>query len=197
MPPANIRIREGRQVFSAVIGSPVGDLTLLAEDQGLRGLLFACTRLTNDGILSRAVNSSRHPVLRETARQIDEYFKGTRKEFLVPLSLEGSGFQLSVWRELATIPYGGRISYGELAVRLGDRRKARAVGGSVGMNPVGIIVPCHRVVGADGSLTGFGGGLDVKAALLEMEGGHCSWWNGFSARSDHLPVCLPAGPASG
>mgnify|MGYP001078524330 CR=1 FL=1 len=174
MPPANIRIREDRRVFSAAIPSRVGDLTLLAEDQGLLGLLFAGTRLVEDEILRRAVRSPAHPLLRETARQIDEYFKGTRKEFHVPLSLEGSGFQLSVWRELAAITYGATISYGELAARLGDRRKARAVGGAVGMNPVGIILPCHRVVGADGSLTGFGGGLNVKTALLEMERRHSS-----------------------
>jgi O-6-methylguanine DNA methyltransferase len=107
--------------------------------------------------------------MQETVRQLKEYFNHGRKTFDVPLSIEGTDFQLAVWRELMKVRYGTTISYGALAGRLGNPWKARAVGGAVGRNPVGILVPCHRVIGASGGLTGFGGGLPVKAALLELE----------------------------
>jgi methylated-DNA-[protein]-cysteine S-methyltransferase len=106
----------------------------------------------------------------EVARQLAEYFRGTRRVFELPLALSGTPFQRSVWDQLLLIPYGHTTTYGELAARLGDSRLVRAVGGANGANPVAIIVPCHRVIGADGSLVGYGGGLDIKRALLEMEG---------------------------
>jgi methylated-DNA-[protein]-cysteine S-methyltransferase len=104
-------------------------------------------------------------------RELAEYFAGERRAFDVPLAMAGSEFQRSVWRALVAIPYGETISYGELARRVGS--VARAVGLANGANPLPIIVPCHRVIGADGSLTGFGGGLAIKRALLELEGAAC------------------------
>jgi methylated-DNA-[protein]-cysteine S-methyltransferase len=105
--------------------------------------------------------------------QLQEYFAGTRREFDVPLAPRGTPFQLTVWRALSEIPYGQTCSYGELARRIGPGGGARAVGLANGSNPLPIIVPCHRVIGADGSLTGFGGGLDAKRALLSLEGAAC------------------------
>jgi methylated-DNA-[protein]-cysteine S-methyltransferase len=165
-----IIIPEDRRVVSTVVDSPVGPLTLFARDEGLSGLLFASTKLADETITRRAVQAFDHPVLRKTVRQLEEYFNNGRETFDVPLSLEGTAFQMAVWRELMNVAYGTTISYGGLAARLGSPRKARAVGGAVGRNPVGILVPCHRVIGANGGLTGFGGGLAVKAALFELEG---------------------------
>jgi len=172
MAVTHLRIPEDRRVFSTVVESPVGPLTLLAVDEGLSGLLFASTRLADETVKRRAVHESDHPVLRETARQLDDYFNNGRKTFDVPLSIAGTAFQMAVWRELMNVRYGTTISYGGLAARLGTHGKARAVGGAVGGNPVGILVPCHRVIGANGGLTGFGGGLAVKAALLDLERGY-------------------------
>jgi O-6-methylguanine DNA methyltransferase len=107
---------------------------------------------------------------REVVRQLAEYFAGARREFTVPLSPQGTPFQLAVWDELTRIPYGSTITYGELAARLGDPQASRAVGRANGLNPIWIIIPCHRVIGADGSLTGYAGGIEVKRALLEHEG---------------------------
>ena len=103
------------------------------------------------------------------ARQLDEYFAGTRTDFDVPLDPRGSAFQRAAWRGLATIPFGETVSYGEQARRLGHDGKARAIGAANGANPIPVILPCHRVVGSDGSLTGFGGGLETKAWLLHHE----------------------------
>ncbi len=106
----------------------------------------------------------------EAARQLSEYFAGTRKEFDLPLAPEGTEFQRGVWRHLQDIPYGETITYGELARRMGNPKASRAVGAANGANPIPIVIPCHRVIGADGKLTGFGGGLPVKEALLSLEG---------------------------
>ena len=109
------------------------------------------------------------PVAR-AARQLRAYFAGERSDFDIPLSPEGTEFQRRVWHELERIPYGCTISYGELAKRVGNPKASRAVGAANGANPLPIVVPCHRVIGADGTLTGFGAGIDVKAKLLEIEG---------------------------
>ena len=109
------------------------------------------------------------PFLREVAKEIKEYLNGKRKEFDVPLKFYGTGFQLSVWSALLTIPYGETRSYGEIAKQIGNSKACRAVGMANHWNPIAIIVPCHRVIGADGSLTGFGGGLALKQQLLELE----------------------------
>jgi methylated-DNA-[protein]-cysteine S-methyltransferase len=109
----------------------------------------------------------------QVTRQLAEYFAGTRRVFTLALAPRGTPFQRSVWHALQQIPYGDTVSYGELARRLGSKSGARAVGLANGANPLPIIVPCHRVIGADGSLTGFGGGLDIKRALLALEGAAC------------------------
>lgn len=162
--------KEKRHVFKAV-QSPVGTLTLVANDDGLRGLLFENTTIRSEDAFRLLEENNDHEILRRTENQLDEYFIGKRRTFDLPLDLEGTAFQKQVWQNLLNIPYGETVSYGQIAERLGDPRKARPVGGAVGSNPVGIIVPCHRVIGKDGSLTGFGGGLDVKTYLLKHEGG--------------------------
>jgi methylated-DNA-[protein]-cysteine S-methyltransferase len=113
-------------------------------------------------------HSARGPV-GEAIRQLRDYFAGRRTGFDLPLAPEGTPFQRAVWRQLQDIPYGGTISYGELARRLGNPKASRAVGSANGANPIPIVIPCHRVIGADGKLTGFGGGLPVKQALLALE----------------------------
>lgn len=147
---------------STVVDSPIGPLGLIASDTGLRGVRFDGRRLRPEG-------SS--PVLEEASRQLAAYFEGELVTFDLPLELDGTEFQQQCWRALATIPYGQTVSYGEQARRLGlGSDAARAVGAANGRNPLPIVLPCHRVVGADGSLTGFGGGLPVKRFLLEHEG---------------------------
>jgi methylated-DNA-[protein]-cysteine S-methyltransferase len=146
--------------------TPIGPLTLIADDDGLRGVRFATERSrVSDGDSAEPD----HPVLVETVRQLDEYFAGERRQFDLPLRPVGTAFQLAAWRALRAIPYGRTVSYGEQARRLGHPGRARAVGAANGRNPLPIVVPCHRVIGADGSLTGFGGGLEVKAWLLDHE----------------------------
>ena len=110
------------------------------------------------------------PLLRRAARQLTEYFAGKRISFDLPLDLRGTPFQLAAWRSLAEIPYGSTLSYGQQAALIGRPKAVRAVGRANGRNPVPIVLPCHRIVGADGSLTGFGGGLDLKLDLLRREG---------------------------
>jgi methylated-DNA-[protein]-cysteine S-methyltransferase len=145
-----------------VVDSPIGPLGLVAADGALRSVLF-------DGRRIRA--RDRSPVLTEAALQLDAYFGGELVSFDLPLELIGTPFQRRCWQALASIPYGQTVSYGEQARRLGlGSDAARAVGAANGRNPLPIVLPCHRVLGADGSLTGFGGGLDVKRFLLEHEG---------------------------
>jgi methylated-DNA-[protein]-cysteine S-methyltransferase len=119
--------------------------------------------------LHELVADEQHPVLVETERQLREYFAGKRKEFSVGLDMRGTRFQKDVWEALLAIPFGETKSYGELARQLGNPRATRAVGAANGRNPVSIIVPCHRVIGASGKLTGFAGGLETKAKLLRLE----------------------------
>ncbi|MFD5875562.1 methylated-DNA--[protein]-cysteine S-methyltransferase [Streptomyces sp. NPDC060322] len=151
-----------------VIDSPYGDLTLVATDGVLSGLYMTGQRHRP---AEEAFGVPDPGPFREAARQLDAYFAGGLKEFDLPLRLEGTPFQRGVWAELVRIPYGETRSYGELADRLGKPGASRAVGLANGRNPVGIIVPCHRVVGASGSLTGYGGGLDRKQRLLAFERG--------------------------
>jgi methylated-DNA-[protein]-cysteine S-methyltransferase len=149
-------------VPQTVVGSPIGPLGLVASETALRGVLFDGNRISADG-------SSR--VLDEAARQLSAYFAGELVAFDLPLELDGTAFQRQCWLALATIPYGQTVSYGEQARRLGlGSDQARAVGAANGQNPLPLVLPCHRVIGADGSLTGFGGGLEVKRFLLEHEG---------------------------
>jgi methylated-DNA-[protein]-cysteine S-methyltransferase len=145
-----------------VVDTPIGPLGLIASDTALQGVVFDGGRIRPDG---------ESPVLADAARQLEAYFDGDLIAFDLPLDLNGTDFQEQCWRALATIPYGQTVSYGEQARRLGlGSDKARAVGAANGANPLPIVLPCHRVIGADGSLTGFGGGLHVKRFLLEHEG---------------------------
>jgi methylated-DNA-[protein]-cysteine S-methyltransferase len=156
----------------AVVDSPTGPLTLVASDRGLRAVLWLHTELPSPYVPAGAtVIDGPDPgeAIDAAAAQLDEYFAGTRTEFDLPLDMVGTDFQVSAWNALCTIPFGETVSYGEQARRLGDLRKARAVGAANGRNPIPIIVPCHRVVGANGSLTGFGGGIETKAWLLDHE----------------------------
>jgi methylated-DNA-[protein]-cysteine S-methyltransferase len=147
---------------STVVDTPIGPIGLLASDAALQGVFF-------DGDCVRS--EGRSPVLEDAARQLDAYFAGELVAFDLPLDVHGTEFQRQCWLALATIPYGQTVSYGEQARRLGlGSEKARAVGAANGQNPLAIVLPCHRVIGADGSLTGFGGGLHVKRFLLELEG---------------------------
>lgn len=156
--------------YSTTMESPVGQLTLVATDEALCELSWGGDH--SFGERSLAVSAEvrpEHPVLVQAVRELTEYFAGTRQRFDVPVETAGTEFQQSVWQALRGIPYGETINYGEQARRIGKPSAVRAVGGANGRNPVGIIVPCHRVVGADGSLTGFGGGMDAKAWLLAHE----------------------------
>ena len=149
--------------------SPVGELTLIASETGLVAVLWE----TDDPArvrLGEVQDQADHPVLVRTAAQLDEYFAGERRAFDLPLDFRGTDFQKSVWAQLLTIPFGETRSYGEIAVALGNPTASRAVGAANGRNPISIIAPCHRVVGASGSLTGFAGGLETKAFLLKLEG---------------------------
>jgi methylated-DNA-[protein]-cysteine S-methyltransferase len=152
--------------------SPVGDLTLVASDEALVAVIWSGddpSHVPGVGGETTEVEAATHPVLSVAARQLDEYFAGTRTTFDVPVHPSGTPFQLAAWDVLRTIPYGETISYGEQARELGAPNKVRAVGAANGRNPLSIIVPCHRVIGANGSLTGYGGGLDNKRWLLEHE----------------------------
>jgi methylated-DNA-[protein]-cysteine S-methyltransferase len=146
----------------------VGALHLLASDAALIAVVWRIGR-HSDLPFAEARLDANQPVLRETARQLDEYFAGQRREFDLPLDPRGTDFQRSVWTALRAIPFGETRSYGELARQLGNPSAMRAVGAANGGNPISIVVPCHRVIGANGSLTGFGGGLDAKAWLLAHE----------------------------
>ena len=149
--------------------SPLGEILLAANDNGLTGLWFYGAKYFAAGLEDERTEKLT-PVLRQTLRWLDIYFSGSEPDFMPPLELHGSDFRRRVWAELAKIPYGETVTYGEIAKKLGVK-SAQAVGGAVGHNPVSIIVPCHRVLGADGSLTGYAGGTDKKARLLELERG--------------------------
>jgi methylated-DNA-[protein]-cysteine S-methyltransferase len=152
-----------------MVDSPVGKLKLVATDQGLAAILWEHDRPRRVRLNIEA-EDDQHPVLVETERQLKEYFAGRRKEFNVRLDLAGTTFQRKVWSALLTIPFGETRSYGEIARQIGSPSAVRAVGAANGRNPVSIITPCHRVIGSTGRLTGFAGGLEVKAQLLALEG---------------------------
>ena len=150
------------------VDSPIGPLTLMARDGHLTHLVME----DQAHAVAPPPGSQRDDdVFAEVATQLDEYFAGERTTFDVPMTLEGTDFQRRVWAQLCSIPYGETISYGELARRVGNPKASRAVGLANGRNPVAVIVPCHRVIAADGSLGGYGGGLDRKVHLLGLEQG--------------------------
>jgi methylated-DNA-[protein]-cysteine S-methyltransferase len=147
---------------TARIDTPIGTIGLVCSEVGLRRVYFDGRRVESEG---------RSALLEEARAQLRAYFAGELIEFDLPFDLDGTDFQRSCWLALATIPYGQTVSYGEQARRLGlGPASARAVGAANGQNPLPIVLPCHRVIGADGSLTGFGGGLETKRFLLELEG---------------------------
>lgn len=161
-------------------------LKLQEEDGRLKELSF-CSRAEADAWLAKEAERKRETIrdeeqeflleedfqkgsfLEEACRQLEEYFSGQRQEFTLPLEVQGTEFQKKIWAGLSQIPYGTTVSYGELARFAGNPKAARAAGMAVHRNPIAVILPCHRVIGADGSLTGFGGGLEVKKQLLELE----------------------------
>ena len=149
--------------------TPVGELTLVASDHGLRAVVWPTSSLKRARVTGRPHRNSDHPILQTTTRQLDEYFAGERTTFDIPLDLDGTRFQVAAWRSLAQIPFGSTTTYGHQAAGLGIPTAARAIGAANGANPVCIVLPCHRVIGSDGSLTGFGGGLPVKRWLLDHE----------------------------
>jgi methylated-DNA-[protein]-cysteine S-methyltransferase len=154
--------------FYKTTPSPVGRLTLVASDRGLTAILWE-----NDDPqrvrLGAMTRNDTHPVLCHAESQLREYFAGTRKAFTLPLDFVGTDFQKKVWAALLTIPFGETRSYADIARQIGQPTAARAVGAANGRNPISIIAPCHRVIGAGGTLTGFAGGLEAKARLLALE----------------------------
>ncbi len=151
------------------IPTPVGELTLVAEEQGLLAILWPGPIHKGLQLPEHLVEDPHHPVLGAAAQQLEEYFLGDRTVFDLPLAPRGTAFQLRAWQALREIPYGETRSYGQQAARIGRPTAVRAIGGANSRNPISIVVPCHRVVGSDGTLTGFGGGLDTKRWLLDHE----------------------------
>lgn len=161
-------------LYTHEVASPCGFLTLTASDDALLGVAFENNRGDVHLGVDSTVRAPEHPILAAAAKQLAEYFAGTRKDFTLPLSPRGTKFQMSAWKALQAIPYGATRSYLEQAMMVGGKNHTRAVGGANGKNPIAIIIPCHRVIGKSGELTGFGGGLAVKARLLELEKKHHS-----------------------
>lgn len=155
-------------LFLTHYASPLGPILLAADETGLTGLWFEGQKYF-PSFLGVDYQEKETPVLTETARWLDVYFSGKDPGFLPPLHPQGSPFRQAVWNILLTIPRGQTMTYGEIARRLGVH-SAQAVGGAVGHNPISILIPCHRVVGSDGSLTGYAGGVERKARLLQLEG---------------------------
>jgi methylated-DNA-[protein]-cysteine S-methyltransferase len=152
--------------------SPIGELLLLGDGDELHGLYMQAGR---NPVHVQPRWQRDDEAFADVRRQLNEYFAGDRDSFDVPMHLDGSAFQRTVWHALTEIPYGQTISYGELARRIGRPDLARAVGTANGQNPIAVIVPCHRVIGANGKLVGYGGGLDNKRRLLELESGVLSF----------------------
>lgn len=144
------------------LSSPIGTLSLEADQHGICRLDFCHTVVEHPG-------HPACPLLKEAKKQLDEYFAGKRRIFSLPLSFQGTAFQIRVWEALRTIPYGETWYYGQLAEAVGNPRACRAVGMANNRNPLPILIPCHRVIGKNGSLTGYGGGLDIKEKLLALE----------------------------
>lgn len=157
------------RLVKTTMQSPVGVLTLVASDAGLVAVLWPEDK-PNRVRLEPAREDAAHVVLKRAAMQLQEYFAGARSTFDLPFDMRGTAFQKQVWEQLLAIPYGETRSYGDIARRLGKPAANRAVGAANGRNPLSIVVPCHRVIGASGTLTGFAGGLDAKRVLLELEG---------------------------
>jgi len=154
--------------FFKLTDSPVGGLKLVGNDNGLAAVLWAVER-PGRVVLNIVGEHAGHPVLVETERQLRQYFDGERRVFDLKLNFQGTAFQKRVWAALLRIPFGETRTYRQLAIELGNGNASRAVGAANGRNPISIIAPCHRLVGTDGSLTGFAGGLPAKAHLISLE----------------------------
>ncbi|HXF12060.1 MAG TPA: methylated-DNA--[protein]-cysteine S-methyltransferase [Terriglobales bacterium] len=155
-----------KAIFYTYLGSPIGTLLLAGDASGLQQILFS-----TDGRLVRPDPEWHEDpsALTEPVRQLNAYFAGQLEQFDLALLPQGTPFQQKVWSELQKIPYGETISYGELARRIGNPKASRAVGLANGSNPISIVIPCHRVIGSNGKLTGYGGGLPIKEKLLALE----------------------------
>jgi methylated-DNA-[protein]-cysteine S-methyltransferase len=150
--------------YSGYYNSPFGMLKIITSDVAVFGIDFTDRK--------GAVTDNPPAIMKEAVKQLDEYFSGKRKNFSLKVELKGTDFQKSIWNAMSKIPYGKTASYKDLAVMAGKPKAARAVGGACHRNPIGIVLPCHRVIGSDGSLTGFGSGLDLKEKLLNHEKDH-------------------------
>lgn len=157
--------------YSASYKSPLGDMLILATNEALVGLYFVGQKYFPRRDTAWEENRNLAPIS-QTIGELDRYFAGERIRFEVPLGPYGTAYQHAIWKAISTVGYGETITYGELARRAGFPDNARAAGAATGQNPIGIIVPCHRIIGANGSLTGYAGGLDKKRALLELEAGY-------------------------
>lgn len=155
-------------IHTGFVDSPVGRLFVAASDAGLHAIEFPDNR--HPVRRGQDWREGEHVLLHAARKQLREYFDGKRRAFDLPLAPRGTDFQCSVWKALARIPYGETVSYAQLAQRVGKPTATRAVGAANGRNPLPIVLPCHRVIGADGGLTGFGGGLPTKQFLLKLEG---------------------------
>lgn len=153
------------------MNSPVGQLQLVANEQGLVAVLWEYEK-ANRVRLGDLVENVQHPILLETQKQLLEYFSGRRQTFNIPLNFQGTGFQIKVWQALLNIPFGETRTYKDIAIEIGNEKAVRAVGAANGRNPISIIAPCHRVIGANGKLVGFAGGLENKKILLKIEQNH-------------------------
>ncbi len=161
-------------LYKTSISTDAGILVIVADNRGLNRI-FLPPHQQGEKDLLREDKNHKHPVIADTIKQLGEYFRKKREHFNLPISPVGTNFQHAVWQLISTIPYGKTASYGSLAEIIGDRNKARAVGGAAHHNPLPIIIPCHRLIGINGQLTGFAGGLEMKKLLLKLEG--------------HLPTC--------
>ncbi len=155
--------------YMTTIDSQFGELILVATDRGLRAVKWPSESASRIPLPNEITSAPGHPVLRATRLQLQEYFDGQRTEFNLTFDLRGTVFQQTAWRSLASIPYGTTTTYGRQAARVGRPRAARAVGAANGRNPISIILPCHRVIGAGGDLVGFGAGIEIKRRLLAFE----------------------------
>ena len=143
---------------------PIGEISIADDEKGI------CEISLNSAYVDNSYIKKETPLIKQAEKELREYFEGTRKVFTVPLSLKGTPFQMKVWEELRKIPYGETLSYGQIAENVGNPKAARAVGMANNKNPIMIIVPCHRVIGKNGKLVGYAGGVDIKEKLLKIEG---------------------------
>lgn len=170
-----------------LMDSPVGQLKLVANGERLAAILWENDK-PNRVRLQELVEANDCSVLIDAERQLNEYFAGTRREFDLPLSFQGTDFQKRVWAALLTIPFGQTRSYAEIAAQIGNIKAVRAVGAANGKNPISIVAPCHRVIGASGELTGFAGGLANKMLLLSLEAGQTSLETAAGTQADMFAV---------